>query len=89
MKTQSPDTNLSAEKIQVELIRKATVAKRLALVCSLTKTVFELSWQGIRNRYPDESFLDSLQRFLSLNYGSKELACRVIHYLSEKHMTSK
>lgn len=89
MKTQSPDTRLSAEHIQLELIRKASVAKRLALVRSLTKTVFELSWQGIRSRYPEEDRLDSLRRFLSLNYGSEELAERFIQRLAERSAAQK
>jgi len=89
VKTQSPDTRLSAEHIQLELIRKASVAKRLALVRSLTKTVFELSWQGIRSRYPEEDRLDSLRRFLSLNYGSEELAERFIQRLAERSAAQK
>ncbi len=89
MKTQSRDTWLSAEHIQLELIRKASVAKRLALVRSLTKTVFELSWQGIRSRYPEENHLDSLRRFLSLNYGSEELADRFVQRLAERSAAHK
>lgn len=89
MKTQSPDTRLSAERIQLELIRKASVAKRLALVRSLTKTVLELSWQGIRSRYPEEDHLDSLRRFLYLNYGSEELADRFIQRLAERSTAQK
>ncbi|MBM3284294.1 MAG: hypothetical protein FJY81_00295 [Candidatus Aminicenantes bacterium] len=84
MKTQSHDTQFSAERIQLELIRKASVAKRLALVRSLTKTVFELSWQGIRSRYPGEDHLHSLRRFFCLNYGSEELADRFIQRLAER-----
>jgi hypothetical protein len=89
VKTQSPDTRLSAERIQLELIRKASVAKRLALVRSLTKTVLELSWQGIRSRYPEEDHLDSLRRFLYLNYGSEELADRFIQRLAERSTAQK
>jgi hypothetical protein len=89
VKTQSPDTRLSAERIQLELIRKASVAKRLALVRSLTKTVLELSWQGIRSRYPEEDHLGSLRRFLYLNYGSEELADRFIQRLAERSTAQK
>lgn len=69
MRTQSPDTSPEAERVQIELVRKLSVAQRVALTRSLTRTVIQLSRRAIRNAHPhmDE---DALRvKFVELNYG--------------------
>ena len=43
MRTQSEDTDPHAEGVQLELLRKATVAKRVAIALSLSNTVIALA----------------------------------------------
>lgn len=83
MRTQSSDTSPEAERVQIELLRKAGVARRIELTFSLTQGAIELSRQGMRRRYPhaSEEELDLL--FVELNYG-KELANCVRTTLARK-----
>ena len=83
MRTQSSDTSPEAERIQIDLLRKAGVARRIELTFSLTQSAIELSRQGMRRRYPhaSEEELDLL--FVELNYG-KDLAYRVRTALARK-----
>lgn len=81
MKTLSPDTSVEAEKIQIKLIRKASVSKRLQTVNSLVKTTRKLSWLGILERYPNESYEFHLEHFVSLLYNDKSLAQKVKSHL--------
>ncbi|WIG61436.1 MAG: hypothetical protein OJF49_004184 [Ktedonobacterales bacterium] len=53
MKTQSPDTTPEAERVQIELLRRASPARRLELAMSLSQWVLQLSWQGIRELHPE------------------------------------
>jgi hypothetical protein len=83
MRTQSSDTSPEAERVQIDLLRKAGVARRIELTFSLTQGAIELSRQGMRRRYPhaSEEELDLL--FVELNYG-KELANSVRTTLARK-----
>lgn len=77
MKTLSIDTHPETERIQIELIRKAPIFRRLQVVASLVKTTRQLSWQGICERYPDETEQERLSRFIFLLYGDKSLAWQI------------
>jgi hypothetical protein len=55
MKRVFSDTYPEAERFHIELIRKAPIFRRLQMVASLTKTMWWLSWQGMCERYPDET----------------------------------
>jgi hypothetical protein len=68
MKTLSPDTGPSAEKVLIQLLRQAPVYRRLEIVDSLVKTTRRLSWQAICERHPEETPQALTQRFLSLIY---------------------
>ena len=76
MKTQSPDTHPQAERVQIQLLREAGTARRLALACSLTQTTLELSREGIRQQYPALSERERRLKFVALCYG-EDLARRV------------
>lgn len=76
MRTQSSDTSPEAERVQIDLLRKAGEARRIELAFSLTQSAIELSRQGMRRRYPHASEEELNLLFVELNYG-KELADRV------------
>jgi len=83
LKTLSPDTSVKAEKIQIELIRRASVSKRLQAVNSLVKTTWKLSWLGILERYPNETSDFYEEHFLYFLYGDESLAQKVKHHLAK------
>lgn len=76
MRTQSRDTHPEVERVQIELLRKAGVARRLSLVRSLSQTVIQLSRRAIRESHPGASEEELALIFVELNYG-KELAERL------------
>ena len=81
MVTQSVDTNPVVERFLISLIRKASVAKRIALMQSLTSTTIQLSKRAIARANPglSKSELDLL--FVKYHYGDKlaeQLRCYLI-----------
>lgn len=76
----SPDTDPEADRVQFELLRNATPARRSAMALSLTQTVLELSRGGLRRAMPGASEEDVRLRFVELNYG-QALADEVRRYL--------
>ena len=79
MKTQSPDTSPEAERIQIELIRKMSPAKKFNLVRSMTRTMILASRENIRSLHPDLNEKDLNILFIELYYG-QDLATRVRIY---------
>lgn len=77
MKTLSSDTYAKVEQFHIKLIRKAPIFRRLQIVTSLVKTTRQLSWQGICERYPNETPESRIQRFIFLLYGDEPLSQRV------------
>ncbi len=69
MRPQSKDTDLHAEKVQLDLLRKATVARRMALTFSLSEAVIGLARKAIRRANPHLSDQDVMLRFVALHYG--------------------
>jgi hypothetical protein len=65
------DTAPEAERVQIELLRKATVAQRISMMRSLTATVSNLSRRAIARANPglDQRELDIL--FVRHNYGER------------------
>ncbi len=55
MRTQSEDTSPEMERVQIELIRKAPITKRFALMQSWTQFIIEVAKQGIRRTHPSAS----------------------------------
>ncbi len=84
MVTQSIDTTPEMERMQIALIRKATVSKRLLKTRSLSSSVITLSKRAIQRARPDMSQRDVNLAFLEYHYG-KELSKSVREYLSLKH----
>lgn len=86
MKPLSPDTNEKVEQFQISLIRKASIYQRLQMVNSLTQTVRHLSWRGICERFPHETYKYHLERFIFLLYGDESLAQKVMNHVNKRNM---
>lgn len=80
MATQSVDTNAEVERFQISLLRKASVAKRFALMQSLTSTTIQLSKRAIARANPGLSKRELDLLFVKYNYGDK-LAEKLRDYL--------
>ena len=70
------DTHPEAHRVQIELLRRATPARRFSLLSSLTRFAIEASRRALRERHPDEDELSIALRWVSLHYG-EELAGRL------------
>jgi hypothetical protein len=84
----SRDTAAAAEAVQIELLRKASVSRRLALASSLSTTVIQLSRRAIARRHPEASDRDVLLMWVGIHYGP-DLARRVQAHLKHQESTSK
>src|SRR5947209_20006298 len=69
VRTQSTDTSSEAEKVQIELIRKAPISKRFALVRSWSQLLIEANRQQIRKDHPNASEEDVGVIFVAGHYG--------------------
>ena len=76
MRAQSGDTDLCAEIVQIDLLRKATVARRVAIAFSLSETAISLARRAIRLQNSNLTDRDILLRFVAIHYGP-ELAERI------------
>ena len=74
------DTHPDAEKVQIDLLRKASNSDRFALMGSLTATAISLSRRAIARANPDLSPQEVDLEFVEIHYG-KELAARLRRYL--------
>ncbi|WP_456426155.1 hypothetical protein [Rhodocaloribacter sp.] len=70
------DTHPEAERVQIELFRRAGPEKRLALALSLSASTVEMARNAIRRRHPTLSEEEVKLKFVEVHYG-KELADRV------------
>jgi hypothetical protein len=76
----SSDTSPQAEKVQIELLRNATNAQRLALALSMTDLAIRLARRAIARANPGLSRRELDLKFVEVHYG-KDLAERVREYL--------
>ncbi len=83
MSTQARDTRPEAERVQIELLRKATVERRLELGLSLCQQVSEIAYAGIKRANPSASQKEIELLFVEANYG-RSIANRVKTYLWSK-----
>ena len=67
MKTQSQDTSIEAERILIDLIRKAPARKRFQLVQSMTQGSFLASIQAQKNN-PGGDGRETAIRLVSIMY---------------------
>jgi len=73
MRTQSDDTSPEMERVQIELIRKASPAKLFGLVRSMSQTMMQASRENIRRLHPDANKEELTLIYIELYYG-KDLA---------------
>ncbi len=66
----SPDTEPDAERVQVELLRAASVARRLRLAVSVTETVVGAARRGIAMAHPHASPSELDLKFVEIHYGA-------------------
>lgn len=80
---QSSDTHPEVEEIQISLIRKASVAKRISRMRSLSQTVIHLSRRAILRVNPELSGNELKCKIIAHHYGD-DLADRFHNYLNHK-----
>lgn len=83
MKTQSVDTHPEAERILIELIRRAPLSKRFRLVQSLTQSTLWSSRKAWRESHPEASEQEAAVHLVSCCYGAT-LARRVQEALERR-----
>ncbi len=75
------DTSPVAEAVQLDLLRRAGTARRLALTFSLSSSAIRSSRRAISRRHPDFDERAVLLCWAELHYGA-DLAARVRAYLA-------
>lgn len=85
MKTQSEDTHPDAERVQIELLRRASVEQRVRLACNMSETVMQLAWRAIQRANPDATEDEVALKFVAVHYG-KDLESRLRKYLSRRQL---
>lgn len=78
--TRSPDTDAEADRVQIELLRSATPARRASLALSLTATVVGLARFALARQDPAATEEEIGVRFVELNYG-REIAAGLAAFL--------
>ena len=66
----SADTEPDADRVQVELLRAASVTRRLRLALSVTATVIGAARRGIAAAHPHASRRDLDLKFVEVHYGA-------------------
>lgn len=63
------DTDPAAERVQIELLRRATVAQRVQLALALSATTARLAWRAIERANPEASQAEIALIFAAVHYG--------------------
>ena len=71
MRSQSPDTDLQAEAVQLDLLRSSTVGRRVSTAVSLSRTAIELACRALRRQNPGCTDTEVLVRFVEVHHGSE------------------
>ena len=83
MEARSADTDADAERVQIELLRRAGPARRAAMALSLSAQVIGLARRAIRESMPGATDEQVGLRFVELHYG-RELAAELRRFLSAR-----
>ena len=75
MRSLADDTTRDAEQVLVDLLRRASPARKFAMIVSANQAGRQLALVGLRERFPDESPARLRRRLAGLWLGS-ELAAR-------------
>ena len=76
------DTRPEAERVQIELLRRAPAWRKLQMVDQLNQSARTLALCGLRQRYPRATSVELRRRLADLVLGA-ELAARVYGPLEE------
>lgn len=79
----SADTDPKAERVQLDLLRHATVARRASLARSLSCTTLQLTKRAIQESNPTASANELAVRFVAICYGPA-LADGLRHHLEAR-----
>ncbi len=77
------DTHPHAEKVMIELLRKATVSQRVSRAFSMSAMVKDLSMRAVAKANPEYTQQEVKLKWAELHYG-KDLADRVREYIKNK-----
>lgn len=77
------DTSAAAERVQLDLLRRAGFERRAALTGALSASVVRLSRRALRERMPDATPNEVLIRWVALHYG-EELSRRLAEDLAAR-----
>lgn len=69
MRTLAEDTHADAERVLIDLLRKASPARKLAMVISANRTARTLALTGLRERHPNDSPAQLRRRLADLWLG--------------------
>ena len=83
MVARSADTDPEAEKVQVDLLRRAGPGRRTQMALSLSGEVIGLARRAIERSLPDASPLEVQLRFVELQFG-RELSRELGLYLAAR-----
>jgi hypothetical protein len=83
MLQQPSDTHPDAERVQLDLLRRASVARRLDLTRSISATAIALSRGAIARANPDLNTRELDLLFVEYHYGA-DLAERLRSYWSSR-----
>jgi hypothetical protein len=84
MIARSADTDPAAERVQIDLLRRAGATRRVRMALSLSAQVIDLSRRAIARSMPESAPEEAALRFVELNYG-RELAAGLRRYLASPH----
>jgi hypothetical protein len=65
------DTDPEAARVQLELMRRASPERRLALALSLSQTVIDLARRSLRETHPDATEDELEVLFVRLHHGDE------------------
>ena len=82
MQTGLSDTDPDVVRLQAELLRQTTPARRLEMALSLSAALIDIAYAGIRRRQAGISDMDAGLQFVEIQYG-RELAQAVRARMSE------
>jgi hypothetical protein len=77
------DTDPRASRVQLDLLRSASVGRRAQLTRSISSTAIELSKRAVAERMPGASREEALVRWVALAYG-REIAGRLQAFLESR-----
>jgi hypothetical protein len=73
MRTLAEDTSPEAERVLIELLRRASPARKMGMIASANRASRELALCGLKMRFPNDSPARLRRRFAGLWLG-EELA---------------